>query len=414
MKRVRKLILIVSLVLICGIAQASDITIAVLGDSISQTTSIHLSAWPTFLNKKMADVGIDAKIVNCSIGAGTLDSALNDTQAKNGLTQVEYATQFDPDIVLIALGFNDTITSGCIGLEPMLRAIALINEIEIVMPRALVIYTACIPYDINVQDPKKILTNKSVIPFSQRGVTMYGKDNCVSNEPVFLNEDVGVNIRNRYSTWKAMDFFIKTLVDDSIYFDMFRIYRMGFHADKLHPSEMGHRCIAAYVRDGLINSEVITDAYPILLNLKNRWDNHYKFKVDSLFDLGVLEIDSAYTEIGDYFGIDMVCLRENWIYNRRNTKFGYTDVIADINSTWIAYVKGLLPQQDVYISIDGADFNAVGVTSTYGEFNLAAKLSNIGIAQSGWHTIRFLIPSGSKTEACPCNEVFTCKLFIKN
>lgn len=83
--------------------------IAVLGDSLSCQNYLMPQAWPSIVEGYMRQSAADVQIFNCSFGGHNFYRALNNPVFGRN-TAIQHLLGLKPDIVLVALGYNDTIS----------------------------------------------------------------------------------------------------------------------------------------------------------------------------------------------------------------------------------------------------------------------------------------------------------------
>jgi acyl-CoA thioesterase-1 len=101
MRKVSTLFLIVCSLVCAGPATGSEPpTVLVLGDSLSAGYGIDVDqSWTSLLQSRLAAQGYEHQVVNASISGET---------SEGGATRIEAALEnFDPEVVVIALGGND-------------------------------------------------------------------------------------------------------------------------------------------------------------------------------------------------------------------------------------------------------------------------------------------------------------------
>lgn len=101
MRKVSTLFLIVCSIVCAGPAPAAEApTILVFGDSLSAGYGIDVDqSWTSLLQSRLAAQGYEHRVVNASISGETTEG---------GATRIEAALRnFDPQVVVIALGGND-------------------------------------------------------------------------------------------------------------------------------------------------------------------------------------------------------------------------------------------------------------------------------------------------------------------
>lgn len=84
-----------------------DFRIAVVGDSLSTENALHNSSWPTKLSEYLNGSGIPCRVFNYSVNGITFNRVLKET-LYGELTALEALVESHPDLVYVALGFNDS------------------------------------------------------------------------------------------------------------------------------------------------------------------------------------------------------------------------------------------------------------------------------------------------------------------
>lgn len=83
--------------------------IAVLGDSLSCQNFLMPQCWPSVLESYLRQSAVDVQVFNCSFGGHNFYRA-SSVPVFGSKTAVQHLLALKPDIVLLALGYNDAIS----------------------------------------------------------------------------------------------------------------------------------------------------------------------------------------------------------------------------------------------------------------------------------------------------------------
>lgn len=83
--------------------------IVVLGDSLSSQNYMMAPSWPTILEGYTRQSSVDVKVFNASVAGHTYYRAMS-VPCFGKRTALEHTIALNPDLVICALGYNDTVT----------------------------------------------------------------------------------------------------------------------------------------------------------------------------------------------------------------------------------------------------------------------------------------------------------------
>ncbi len=190
--------------------------IAVIGDSLSMAGVAWFWPW------KLADEGFS--VSNCAYSGARFD-LIADYIGPAGTTQMQCAVEFQPDIVIIALGGNDLLTRDSDLRAAKANAKKVFDVLRAQLPNAKLVYGSELVFDPNCTAKINVCT----LPYFASSLN--------PEDPITLK------IRVRFERWQELDKYIKEYADD--YFTL-KIYLLPT-LDGLHPNEEGQNTILGTV-----------------------------------------------------------------------------------------------------------------------------------------------------------------------
>lgn len=239
-----------------------DLRIAVVGDSLSTENALHNSSWPVKFGEYLNGSGIPCRVFNYSVNGITFNRVLTET-LYGELTALEALVESAPDIVYVALGFNDTTNRAEDRTVTQVSndAEAVFNYLRTNLPNAKIVWLNIVSHDQNNASLGS-LENKDVIPYFYNFRTTGNFPNTYSME--VIGDPISSFREEGYSRWAAVTPNISSLstVDETLEVDYFKIARLGCVGwDSLHPTDMGTLFFSAYVVKGSSNSAALSEYF---------------------------------------------------------------------------------------------------------------------------------------------------------
>lgn len=225
--------------------------IGVLGDSISGQSGLWPEYWPQQLEVHLNTLGADVTVKTFSINGATFYQA-NNTARFGTKTAKQALIDWNPDVVIVCLGFNDTVgaADGRTVTQIKADALATFTDLRAALPTTVpLIYAAEVCYDqTNFPTPGTTLKNKGIIPGQMTLKSSGILASLYTNE--MLDDTVSSATKTNVDAWLQVDTYIRTLTtliaSGTLTLNGFKIYRLGCSSsDDIHPTAFGAAMIAA-------------------------------------------------------------------------------------------------------------------------------------------------------------------------
>jgi lysophospholipase L1-like esterase len=373
------------------------IKIGIIGESSAD--SAPLGTWVEQFRRIAEQAGVQLVIANAAVGGSTSVVAYNGNGGAtyqhgwNGSAHIKSQTDvivaFDPDIVIIALGHNDTTVAGKYFTGALDTSYtndsakaALTRIINSFATEVEIVYLSAIAYNSSANDAVNGVAIADVASWQNKHISPYlmseiahldlSADRCriggfkvgteLDND--FLDTVISAQAQYNYTKWVQLDAWLSAQCDDTIDVDFWRIARAGLTGDTVHPSELGNEFMAEYVvrwfaryaRDNnLISSQQYT-----ALGRQVYLDPTYPAAIDAMANTADV---SATLRRSNHAGTDIFARRESWMYQYSNLEFYITSEVASGRS--IVYrIRGAEPNATVYVGFDPANAVVYGVNAS--------------------------------------------------
>lgn len=352
--------------------------IAVVGDSISHQTFGRSDAWPKLLREYLEEPQIKCDVRSFAVGGAALSGLFN--AQRGGRSQGALAAEFKPDIIIIALGFNDIFTQSQ-SLEDVKASLdAAISYFKSETTADIFVRKQYV-YDRSAITPDASLTealNANVIPNLHTYITNRNAFSWVMPNEEYLSKPINSTRLDKLKI--SYDFFAyidSVAASDARVFgnmemDLFRVCRLGWHIDGLHPMKPAHLYFAAEAYKAIAaKSAELGD--PLALNRTG-------FDSDDLMDPTEMWLDTVdFTNAGTsamrytlkpgaiaywstYHGIPIAKYFRNWMFKFHREITWSIQQSAQTADSPIAFKIGGLPQ---------GTSNNVGVLRVNGTYSTA-------------------------------------------
>lgn len=260
---------------------SDTLKIAVIGDSLAGQQDLFDEAWPAILERSLNSSGVDVQVKNFAINAYTYDMALN-TPVYGAKTMVHAAIDYAPDVVIVALGANDSFRAQGQGNATgvIAEAKALFAAVRAGLPDAVIFYGSTTMYD-SVHINLAAAQNRHILPAWWQKKTSGLLAGLWCKE--MQTDLVAANIRQAMQFWTQLDNNVRTFaeVNGTIIIPLWKVARMGcVGPDGLHPMAVGHKLMHAAVRKFLQTNPAFRTLTP---NLGTQGGGEYN-DFDALFD----------------------------------------------------------------------------------------------------------------------------------
>lgn len=239
--------------------------IAVIGDSLSGQQNMFDEAWPAILERSLNSSGVNVQVKNFAINAYTYDMALN-TPVYGPLTMVQAAIAYDPAVVIVALGANDSFRAAGQGNSAgvIAEAKALFEAVRDGLPDAVILYGSTTMYDgnhINLSNPQ----NRHILP------AWWQKKSSGLLSGLWCKEiqidPIAADIRTAMQMWTQIDNSARAQPEVSgvLTIPLWKVARLGcVGPDGLHPMAIGHKMMHAAIREQLQANTAFRTVFPEL------------------------------------------------------------------------------------------------------------------------------------------------------
>ncbi len=379
---------------------AAPLNIVVMGDSFCAQNTNLVASWPSRFGPLMNTLGANVVINNLSVAAHTFFRA-NTYQSFGSNTMVEQAINLNPDLIIIALGVNDTITQVDSRSLAQVTADAglCVTTLRAALPNAVIVFTKTVLYDTTNFSPATC-KNKGVIPYlftlKSAGIltgtyTSEMLDDAISgaNQTLLTNQD----------TFNASVAAFSAL-DGSFTYNHWQTGRLGcITVDGLHPTYEG---LTLYMSRLIMNLRANTTTAALFPTLTQQ-TNAVLYDVDQWFAAALTASGTGYVTAtpanssAERISLDLGPIRlvdtEHWYlpYKTRFTKDNLSYSVDNFSITTNIISNGP-PNTEIYTSLNGAAFvDTTVATDAFGNFfHNALGLNGVAGTQTpGSYTLRF-------------------------
>ena len=239
--------------------------IAVIGDSLSGQQALFDSAWPSLLERSLNASGANVQVKNFAINGYTYKSATN-TSIFGSKTMLQAAIDYEPQVVIVALGANDAFRAVDHGNanQVIAEAQALYTALRTALPDAPIYYGS-----MSLYDPKhanlNALVNRHIMPawWQKKSAGLLANVWCKEMQ----NDPVAGSIRQAMQYWTQIDNNVRSFqeVNGTIIIPMWTLARLGLTGvDGLHPGAIGHKMMHGAVRKYLQTATAFKQLLPDL------------------------------------------------------------------------------------------------------------------------------------------------------
>lgn len=378
-----------------GSSDSTPLRVAVIGDSLSAQQVLLGEAWPAILQRQLAAGGYDALVHNLAINGHTFNKAAT-IQSFNGRTQVAQAIDLNPDVVIVALGINDALlkVEGRDLNTLKVDAANVFASLRTNLPTATIVYASEVAYD-STHGLAATLLNKQTIPFLMQRRTTGLLAGVACSE--ILDDATSATTRQRLADWAELDTYVKGLatIDGNFAMHVWRASRLGLSGtDGMHLTDMGAHFLAGQARKAFTTVPALNSKAPWLSEQNYVWfmdsDNLFSALVEST---GTEYIGRPWTANSEHavrnYGPYRVCNPYTWYLPSKGTYFSASlNYVQGTQFSWS--LTNVTPTAAVLASINGAAWESVGSTNSYGDFHASAVLPPSAFPV-GTHTIRYKI-----------------------
>ncbi|MCG7945866.1 MAG: SGNH/GDSL hydrolase family protein [Candidatus Thiodiazotropha taylori] len=285
---------------------STAVKIACLGASDSEFG--WNETWVNHLDKAFRTQSIDVDVFQTGAGAISFYRAMNDTDTLTGKTWAAITSEYDPDVIIITLGINDTILDidDRTQSQVVVDAQNLFAYFKTNNPNAILIYGRLLPYDDEQHSSKAVtaIKKKYCVPYIQGTSTITGDETFYTSEPTELEKIITSTMQSRLGDWRILDAAIQAEADYTVDMKYFKAARLGWIShDRLHPTSLGHYFLASNLWNAFQDNSGLRDAVPILKEIRDVGDF-------TNFDL-VWESATIPDSVGDGYDFDASFLDGN-------------------------------------------------------------------------------------------------------
>jgi hypothetical protein len=350
-----------------GSSGAAPVKICVVGDSLSAHQPVAGDSWPMIIEDSIRQAGVYVRVVDLAIAAHSFYRA-NTTVSHGSNTAVQECIAEAPNMVIVALGYNDSITNvdGRTLAQTQADAVTTFSTLRNALPNAVIIYASERAHDSTNFNPVNAgtLKNKGVIPvkfaLASSGIL------AGYYTPEILENVVSTATQTSYSNWVSLNSSIAALSTHNglVTMDYWRIGRMGcIGIDSLHPTAMGGLLQAAYVLKGLRGNTSAAAILPNLVsppsNALNDPDLLFTDMLSASGDGYISAVGAISERIRNQTGLGTNLYPDTWFYPYKgNASHVSGSLSADESDTIWWSISACKPKQTVFRSINGAAFTS--------------------------------------------------------
>ena len=330
--------------------------IAVIGDSLSGQQGLFDSAWPHLLERSLNASGAHVQVRNFAINGYTYFSAAN-TAVFGAKTMLQAAIEYNPQVVIVAMGANDSFRAGQVGgvSQVIAEAQALFTALRAALPTTPIFYGSTSMYD-----PKHVnlnaLVNRHILPAWWQKKTsgllagLWCKD--IQGDPV------DTDIRAAMQYWTQLDNNVRSFpeVNGTIILPLWSLARLGLvGADGLHPGAIGHKMFCGVARKFLQNNSSFRNLLP---DLSDQGGGEYN-DFDLVFDGIVTDNGTEYITKSNpsvfvlhtmkQFGPWTAELADSWFYPSKGSVIS-SNLVHDRKAPQVWMIRGSKPNTIVQVT----------------------------------------------------------------
>lgn len=362
-----------------NMAASLPLKIAVLGDSLSAQQDLLGESWPTVLERVANSQGASVSVTNFSVAGHSFYRA-STTKNFNGNTALQAVIASNPAVVLIALGFNDTVNAvdGRSLAQAKADAVAVLSALKSALPNAKLVYVAERAFDafhISTVTGASTLYNRHVLPglwtTETAGFWSGIRYQALGNSPTSATTKLA------FADWCALDADLRgnSSVSLTITMDVWRMARLGgCGSDGVHPSRFGSLFLASYVMRGLRESSALRPLLPLLMSTGafDAWSDP-----DTLFSARLTSDGSAWVSVYASseaqfvqaqgrqvrYTPDQWFLPNGWVFS-----ISSVNLTTDATQAFMWSIANAPAGAQVMVSPDGVSWNPMGTTNANGWF----------------------------------------------
>ena len=342
--------------------------IVIVGDSYSASNSNLAPAWPAHLERNLKASGLAVDVFNAAINGWTFNKANTVASFGVGRTMRQVVIDSAPDMIIVALGFNDAVFSVEGRTLGQIRsdALAFFTAIRDALPGVTIVYASQQSYD-NVHGTSASLLNRHVIPYNWQLNSTGILANCFTSE--VKDNATTTTLRTNTANWDNLDSYIKTLtqVNSSFTLPIWKMGRLGLIGyDGIHPTAEGSIFLGSAARKALqsLIPNLSDQAYPSFSDP----DTYFS---GLLVTNGTEYVNTVPDIVGNHpiaqKGPYRAALPSAWFIPSKgvwlSNSLAYTQ-----GNVFMWEIRNSQPLQSVQSSIDGGAWTTIGTTNARGEF----------------------------------------------
>ena len=270
-------------------------------------------------------------------------------------------------ILIVCLGFNDTITNvdGRTITQVQADADYVFTTLKTALPKTKIIHIGSQPHDSTYAPAS--LHNYSVIPylFNLKSSGILANTYCSE----MLSDGISATNQTYITNWNTLNTHIRTIAGLSFgTINYWKIGRLGcINKDTLHPTAMGSYLQAGYIQKALMAQDWTLKAWPQAIVTSNYlyWNDPDTVFSTFLTASGGGAYTTNYDINTDTLAYQMISQRiivpDTW-YLPSKGKFGLypTTVAGDPSSYFTWTLRDGPPVQTMYVSVGGAAWTKIG------------------------------------------------------
>lgn len=343
--------------------------IVVVGDSYTAANGNLADAWPSHLERLINSSGGACTVSNLAINGMTFNKANVVSNFGTGRTVRSVCIEAAPDMIIVALGFNDAVFAAEGRTLTQIRQDALdfFTALRAALPATTIVYASQLSYD-NVHGSAGALLNRHVIPFNMQldssGIL------AGTYSPEILGNATTATVRTNTSNWDNLDTYIKgfSQVNASFTFPIWKAARLGLLGyDGVHPTAEGSIFLGSAVRKAM--AAVIPNLSA--LNYPS-FDDPDAYFAGVLSDNGTEYVtttppDTTANHPIAQKGPYRAASPNQWFYPSKG-KWLSGPLAFTSGNVFSWEIRGSQPHHTVSSSIDGGAWSVLGTTDSKGDY----------------------------------------------
>lgn len=373
----------------------ADVRIAIIGDSLSGQQALFDESWPALLEQSLNASGADVQIKNLGINGYTFYSAAN-TAVFGQKTMVQAAIDYNPHVIIVALGANDSFRASQLGgsAQVIQEAQALFTTLRNALPDTILYYGST-----SMVDKKhanfNALANRHIMPAWWQKKTSGLLAGLWCKE--IQGDAVAGDIRAAMQYWTQLDAAVKGFqeVAGTITIPLWECARMGLvGSDGLHPGAIGHKMMHGAVRKFLQTNIAFRNLIPSLSDQGGGEFNDWQLVFNGLLqDNGTEYLTKATPAVFvmhtmRQFGPWSAELVDSWFYPSKGSVVS-SNLVHNRRAPQVWMIRGSKP--NTYVQVTGNETSWLATNLNTDSRGDAIECGSYAGLPNGTYTLRYRV-----------------------